>query len=265
MLPKNLVFVRHGQSEANVFHNSGKDHPGREEFSKTPDWQVRLTDKGREQAHLTGNWIKRNFPESFFGEAYVSKYVRARETAGHLGLGLKWKESLFLIERDAGLFHAFSAHEQAVEKEMAKRDPFFHKFGKGTGLSIADLTVSTQLFFDTLHRVGEDKSVIAVCHGERMSSILYSLTRMTPETFGEWLESDDPLTRIFNCQVMHYTRENPDDPSDIRDFPSWLRSVCPVHYSRKLIDTGWREIERKTFSDQELLDGVKPYRRFLES
>lgn len=59
-MPLDLVFVRHGESEANVLQKAEKE--GREsdfprELRERPDWMHRLTPNGEEQAKVAGAWI----------------------------------------------------------------------------------------------------------------------------------------------------------------------------------------------------------------
>ena len=87
-LPKNLVFVRHGESVGNVAValSLNGDHSMLDGWYKegrhSRTWE--LTEKGREQAKRCGIWLKEN-GMSNFQHCYVSKYDRAIETAksGH--------------------------------------------------------------------------------------------------------------------------------------------------------------------------------------
>jgi len=55
------------------------------EFKKKHSSTYRLTDKGVEQAKVTGAWIRENIGDTF-DRYYTSEYVRAMETAAYLGL-----------------------------------------------------------------------------------------------------------------------------------------------------------------------------------
>ena len=81
-----LVFIRHGESMGNVDHT---------EYSRTPDWRVELTPKGREQARMVGAWLRENAPP--FDAFYCSQYVRTKETAAEMGLpNASWHADLML-------------------------------------------------------------------------------------------------------------------------------------------------------------------------
>jgi broad specificity phosphatase PhoE len=91
MLPKNLVYVRHGQSLRNL---AGKrafegDMSLFEQIITKPTMHAPLTPKGEDQARITGRWLEE---QGFkFERFYVSSYVRAMQTASLLDLtGARW-------------------------------------------------------------------------------------------------------------------------------------------------------------------------------
>ena len=88
MMPIRLFLVRHGESEANVIRD---DNALYAQFRDVPDAEYRLTPTGVEQACKAGVWLAAARTE-FAGElvGFVSPFVRAKETAGNLGLGLTW-------------------------------------------------------------------------------------------------------------------------------------------------------------------------------
>ena len=115
MLPIDIIFVRHGQSEGNVANKASRKGdnsfftPGfRERHSRA----FRLTDKGIEQAKSAGLWLKKNIPMPI-DRFYVSDYVRAKETAIHLELpSAQWRTEYQLRERDKALMDNCPIDEQ---------------------------------------------------------------------------------------------------------------------------------------------------------
>ncbi len=80
-LPKILVFLRHGESEANVYLdmvNRGEILSFPRELLKLRDWDIKLTEKGYYQALKTAEFLKKEFDN--FDVVYVSPFLRARET-----------------------------------------------------------------------------------------------------------------------------------------------------------------------------------------
>ena len=88
-MPRDLVFVRHGQSEANVVQSADKEglvHELRDAISERPDWTQRLSRLGIEQARQAKEWIDLNLGgASSFDFRYFSPFLRTRETAAHIG------------------------------------------------------------------------------------------------------------------------------------------------------------------------------------
>jgi broad specificity phosphatase PhoE len=88
MLPIDLIFVRHGQSEGNVANKASRradNHFFTPEFRARHSREFRLTDKGILQAKSAGEWLRANVPQPL-DRFYVSDYIRAKETAALLEL-----------------------------------------------------------------------------------------------------------------------------------------------------------------------------------
>ena len=79
-MPLEIVFVRHGQSEANVVHKldkDGDDNPHIDTVNQRPDWKQRLSPKGIAQAKTAGQWIQDNLGGvASFNARYVSPFLR---------------------------------------------------------------------------------------------------------------------------------------------------------------------------------------------
>lgn len=262
VVPLHLVLGRHAESLGNLLRRlmrEGQEIPEElKHFLDIPDWQLPLSEDGILQAKATGKWIRENF-DFTFDAAMVSAMIRTRQTAGHYGLGLRWFMNQRIMERDHGLDNYLKEEDRRTETLKRWGDPLFHRPGKGTGQAIFEISDSTLWFFSALHREHSDHSVIAVCHGERMWDIMREIEKLTPEAFA--MRMNDPLWEIHNCQLVHYTRVNPIDSSDIRKRYDWVRSFCPSHIKSdgSFPDTGWVEIHRPRFSDADLLAGVEPY------
>lgn len=254
-MPIDLVLVRHGESEQNQALRAIKQGDmslDTEAFRKTPDSQFRLSALGREQAKLTGEWL-RSEGMSCFDRRYVSDYVRPKETAALLNTrGPDWYVDPSLREREWGDLNGHTWEDRAEllsqTAHIKERDPFY--WVPPNGESIAQLTVRLRILFDTLHRECSEMKVIVVCHGEVMWALRFMLERMSTERWMELELSQDPGVRIYNCQVLHYTRQDPDNGA-LAPYLNWTRSVCPNQPSNN--GPGWLTIERETFSDAELM------------
>src|SRR5271154_4881825 len=105
-MPIDLVLVRHGESEGNAARRlsfAGDDSAFTQEFCSRHGSRLRLTDRGREQARIAGDWLKENIGKHF-DRYLVSGYLRAMETAALLELpDAIWYQEFYLREREMGL------------------------------------------------------------------------------------------------------------------------------------------------------------------
>ena len=255
-MPRHFVLVRHGESEGNLVRHRerGGDHSYfTEEFKRVHSSQYRLTLRGRQQAAEAGKWIRENIAAQF-QRYHVSEYVRAVETAALLELpDARWFKTPFLREREAGEFDNLTE----VEKEqrfahymLARRNDAYY-WKPPNGESVVDVCLRVHRFLDTVHRDRCDESMVVVCHANVMQAFRVLLERLSQNRFNALINSEDPRDRIHNCQVLHYTRQNPADPADIRPHPVWVRSVCPWDESRS--HNEWAKIERSHYTNEELL------------
>jgi len=129
--PTELVFVRHGESEANIVYQTAKERGGgySEEFRKKPNSEMELTQRGIEQAMAAGKWIRKNINGGVFAQYYVSSFKRAMHTAGYLQLpeaetkGV-WKVRDYIREQAYGYFDNLTTKEQKEKypEIMARKD-----------------------------------------------------------------------------------------------------------------------------------------------
>jgi len=259
--PTELVFVRHGESEANVFYQAAKErHIGHsEEFRNKPNSEMELTPPGVEQAIAAGEWIKKNINGGYFNQYYVSSFKRARHTAGYLHLPeaesrAVWKIRDYLREQDYGYFDNVPREEQ-IERYpeiMASKDRDGVYWKRLGGESMAELAFRTKLgIIQTLYREAPEKNAIVVAHANLLWAVRIVMEGLTYEEYNSLDNSNRPLEKMNNCQVLQYTRINPDNPAEISDNFRWMRSVCP--WNTRLSTNNWRLIERPKYSNGDLL------------
>ncbi|MDO8335956.1 MAG: histidine phosphatase family protein, partial [Candidatus Saccharibacteria bacterium] len=190
-MPLNLIFVRHGESEANVmqdYSKKGKKHPNAKEVYKTPDWQIRLSKKGEEQPGIAGKWLIDNIGQSDLEKAkkYHSPYIRARQTAALLGIpdGEGWLSDDRIVERSWGIYGTLPLKTQSEYFPMTTQykevNPWYASLEGGESLS-SGVLLRVRNFLDSLHREASDGTAVAVAHGELIWVVRYVLERMTPE------------------------------------------------------------------------------------
>jgi len=260
-LPIDLVLVRHGQSEGNAakrLSEAGDHSAFTRDFLDRHSASLRLTDKGREQARLAGEFLRGEFFKDGkgFDRYYTSEYIRAMETAGLLDLpGAQWFCDFYLTERDWGELDICSDEERELKygAEMRRRqvEPFFWRAPGGE--SFSELCLRVDRVLHTLHRECADKRVLIVCHGEVMRAFQVRLERLSQVRFKRLVFSNLPTDTIYNCQIVHYTRENPDG-STIAPYIGWVRWTRPT--VTPIQQTNWRQIVRQRSSNEQLLEVV---------
>lgn len=264
-MPHDFVLVRHGQSEgnaANARSRKGDNRDFNELYTNRHSSQWRLTDQGREQAHLAGLWIMKNIGTDFF-RYYASEYLRAMETAALLDMpNANWYVDFYLRERDWGSLDLMTdeSRRQKFADELSRREIDSFYWCPPGGESMAHLCRRIDRILGTMHRECANKKVIIVCHGEVMWAFRVRLERMLQSRFKELDSSKHPFDHIHNCQVLHYTRVNP-ETGEISPHMNWMRSVCPSDLS--LSRNEWEKIERRKFNNDDLLAEVLKYPRLI--
>jgi broad specificity phosphatase PhoE len=261
-MPKNLLVVRHGQSEANVMHNAtkiGDDALFTDNLMTVPDRSWRLTATGRREAQTTGKFIKKLFPYGF--DCYmVSPYVRTRETAACLNLNnARWRENRMIRERFWGeigpIPMSVFKSEYPRSAQLKEVDPLYWTPAGGESIAeVADSRVRGLL--DTLHRENDGDDVIIVSHGDYIWSLMMVLERWSDEEFLQY--KSDPAWKIQNGHLIHYCRANP-ETNEMADKLQWVRSAYPHRTDNngddatwQMIVNDWREFSGSLLTNDEL-------------
>lgn len=266
-LPVNIVLVRHGESEGNVATHasrSGDDSHYTNEFRQRHSSKWRLTSKGRGQALRAGDWLV-TYLEFTFDRFFVSNYVRAMETAALLGLPkASWRTSYHLREVDWGMLDIIT-HREMLERypdllRIRREYPLYWSPPGGESLFIASLRVRTLI--DSMVRQYANENVVLVCHGDLMRSWRLEVEKLAEEEFDRIEKSSDPKDRIHNCQILHYTRDDPSTGTRSEHL-EWVRSVCP--WDTNLSTNEWRRIVRPAYTNEQLLALVGQYPRMVDN
>lgn len=158
--PRNLVLVRHAESEGNV-----RSVDERAAFDLSTH-AYPLTARGREQSAKTRDYLRTRFDR--FNVRYTSYYDRARETMGILCPGEKVYEDPRLAEASRGIWHTMTRAEieAAYPHEIVRRDRegYYHHRPLG-GENWPDVELRIHSFLGTLARDYGDQDVLIVCHG----------------------------------------------------------------------------------------------------
>ncbi len=259
-MPRDLLFIRHGQSEANIIQkhtDHGIDEVTVRAIFARPDWHQRLTKSGIEQAKQAKEYIDRELGGlATFDAFYVSPFIRTRQTAAYIDekeVG-NWTIDDRIIERDWGAYGKMSRADQAVNfpRTAAEKlvNPLYVRLDGGE--SVHDVYGRFRDFQGTLHREQADGRVVVVTHGDFINAARYGIERMLPE---EWEEIDNnPAYKIRNCTLLHYTRVNPQDASDVQPKLRWRRYTYPDAIHESPGSGEWVELsERRRYTSAELL------------
>lgn len=117
-----------------------------------------------------------------------------------------------------------------------------------SGESMADVCMRVDRILNTLHRECTQKRVLIVCHGEVMWAFRIRLERMPQERWVDLDTSSDKTNKIFNGQIIHYTRRDPDTQQESGHL-DWMRMI---RANDKTFSRAWRKIVRPTFSNDDL-------------
>lgn len=228
-----------------------------------------MTPLGVEQAHAAGTWIEEHILNTYelpgFDRYIYSPHRRTRETAGHLRLpNAQWRLNRLLREREWGEIQGMvdSEHEQKYPVNYAwmQADPLHWAPPGGESISqVADNRVRE--LFGTLHRDEEKgvQSVIGVTHGEWIWASRLVLDYMFNEDYAS--SENDKSQKVNNCQVVHYSRINPNDGT-LAPYMKWRKSVWPWKDPSEAGE--WQEVGRKLLTNEELLKQVEELPRLFD-
>lgn len=197
-LPVDLVLVRHGQSEGNLYGDMAEGGMRDRLHSKhTSDF--RLTDLGRLQAGRAGAILQQMVGS--FDKMYCSEYVRAVETAAHMVLPESSFQTDFLIrEQDNGTQKGQANPLEEYTKATRPLARWWVRKG-GLGESFADMCVRLRLFLDQLRDTAAGLRVVVVCHANVIRGFRALLEDMKAT------EYDDVVDwKVPNCHIRWYTR-----------------------------------------------------------
>jgi len=253
--PIDLVLVRHGESEGDLAQSRSKDGDATDwekGMEKRHSSKYRLTDVGREQAKVTGEYIREEFGS--FDRLFVSEYNRALETAALLKLGGPWTVDFFLRDRDWGIYGNKPKSGKNVEKalqedmERKQKDPFY--WLPPGGESIANTCLRVARVIDQLRLTCAGFKVLVVCHGDIMRGFMALLEGMSSEDF----QNLEGFNKIRKGQVLHYTRRDP-DTGKISDNFTHKRTIVPWDPSLHT-DTAWKPVGKPLFTEERLREEV---------
>ena len=264
-MPVDLYLVRHGESEGNLVNRrsrAGDDSYFTPEHVHRHSSEWHLTDRGIEQARAAGEFLRRE-AQLPFDVHLTSEWVRAMETAAYLDLpGAQWHPYVYLRERSLGELETLPHKEKlarfGASLEMRKRYPYLWRADQGEAFE--DISLKWDRVQQILHRKYATQRALVVSHEGVLWEARHLIERLLIRDMDRLLRSEEPADRIHNCQIIHYTRRNPETGA-LNEHLDWVRSVCPWDLS--LSSNEWRPVVRKTYSNEELLQMAAEYPRLF--
>lgn len=159
-LPELLVLVRHAESEGNIQSTAERAK------SEIPTHGYALTDRGKQQALITGRYLQERF--GFFDDYYASYYRRAKETLQLMYVGAKVYEDPRLAEGQRGIWHILTEEEiqERYPFEIARRErEGLYHFRPWGGENWPDIELRIHSFLRTLYRDCVGRRVLIIVHG----------------------------------------------------------------------------------------------------
>lgn len=253
-MPNHIIFIRHGESEANVVQKRdkrGEDVATPENLAvrKRADYKHRLSQKGIAQAVQARTWIAQHIRAiGEFDSYFASSFFRARETAAIISANepaVQWEIDDRLAERNWGAHGPLTIAERKesyeVTDQLMDKDPFHAAFEGGESIwSVKNERIRNLL--NTWAREQDGKTMLVVTHGDLIRAARVGFERILPEEF-EAIEND-PVYKVKNCQLLEYTRINPftgQDEGKIR----WRRITNPTAPETSPDGGNWVELRGK--------------------
>ena len=174
-----MFLIRHGQSMQNTKENY---------TINLPDPKVYLTEKGKEEARLAGEFLKEYLKTKGISISnavmWVSPYLRTRETAEIINSIIevpKVKEDIALMEQQFGLFS--NKEKETMRKMFPEQYELYNSFIQNgckfyaripQGESALDVALRTRQFLDRVEREKEDPLFI-ISHEATIKTIVMNI------------------------------------------------------------------------------------------
>ena len=219
---KQLILVRHGQSEGNVAAEAAhRDELERIDVpARDPD--VDLSDLGREQAEAVGRWLGSLPPDEQPQVLWTSPYRRARQTAeiavDAAGLDIPCRVDERLRDRDMGITDKLTgAGIRAAYPEEAERREWIGKFyyRPPGGESWADVAMRVRAVLTDLAHAEKHQRILVTGHDVVLLLFCYVAEAMDEEQVLARAR-DNALSNAAICRLL----QDPDSATgwDVTDY-----------------------------------------------
>lgn len=206
--PKELVFIRHGESELNVrraITEANNDNKIIKIAHGIRDADVCLTERGIEQAKQTGQVVAKNLEK--FDVAYSSPFARTQQTIEHicssLGYDVPVRFDDRIREKEFGIISLYTTHgikqkfPDEYERQKLLGNYYYRPLG---GESYPDTGLRLHSFLHSLYRHESGKRVLVVTHARVITMIRKMLEKLSEAELLKIEQHDD----VANCGVTNY-------------------------------------------------------------
>ena len=260
-LPIDLILIRHGESERNLISKNENIKYDKTEYESIHSSKFRLTEKGREQSLICGEYIKKNI-DTKFDKYYTSDYIRTKETAALLNLDNSLWECEFLIrERDNGVLSGYSKEDKKrlYPDEVKRKEKNLFYFSPIGGESLANVCLRIEQFINILCRYASGMKVLIVAHGHVLRAFRIRLEKMNHNQIEELYKEENKT--ILNTQIIWYSRRNPNSNKISKDL-KYRKMVCP--YNLDLCNDDWITLKKNNLlSNEDLLNSICDIKNIL--
>lgn len=232
--PKNIVIIRHGESEYNALRKLKQNDALYQEFVAAftrdylsnetkelakqvkkrfalpySDYQTPLSEEGWRQARVTGSKISGRVPPP--DVIFISPYLRTNQTfqgfrEGGFDIGAakvvqetrirEQEHGLSLLYSDWRVFHTLHPEQKELYDQQGT---YWYQYPQGE--SVSDLQDRARSFMNTLVREYSGQTVHVFSHHLTKLSIRSLLHRWSPEEFMRVDDEEKPV----NCGITHYS------------------------------------------------------------
>lgn len=219
-----MVFVRHALSVGNTLSQDERS------ALEIPNHAYPLTDLGRQQAEITGQYLKETFGSEYFGYFFHSTFTRTSETMEvilkELGRTDIPVTDPRLDEKWDGIFHELSKAEiewrYPDQIKLRKRAGYYHFRAPG-GQNCPDVELQIRSFVTERLLVPNPKNMLIVGHGRWFLLFQRLIHNLSVEKFLEMKEHSE----CENASVTLYTIDTMTDdiPQSITPWKGKIEEV----------------------------------------
>lgn len=195
-----IVLLRNGESAANI---------DVEEYCRTPDWRIGITERGERQARNAGARLVEMLGPGAPVYCYFSPYLRSKATMQHVMDEISERLDIVGIREDARLrdgdMGRFCSPEElrACLQERVRYGKFFYRFPHGE--SAADVADRVSSFLDAFQRerleFPDDTTVVITTHGQWIRLFVKRWFNLTVETYDSMMSP--PVGTCVQLERVH--------------------------------------------------------------